>query len=64
MSLEPIYHISTGEMAFWYVYKGTPRVMRCDGVVDDTWIDFKHLCREKRYKEAMNLIKKYIKEQE
>ena len=62
MTLEPLYYISTGEVAFKYAYKERAEVKWCECVAYDAWLDFKHLCRLERYKEAMNLIKRYIKE--
>jgi len=64
MKLEPVYQFSNGMASFWYVYKGLPKVMLCEGVVEDVWTTFKSYCANGRYKDAMNLIKKYIKEEE
>jgi len=56
--------MSYGEAGFDYAYKGTVKTLACMGITLDIWCDFCKYCTNERYKEAMNLVKKYIEEDE
>ena len=64
MTLTPRYFMSYGEASFDYAYNGAVKTLPCAGITLDIWRDFCKYCTHDRYKDAMNLIKKYIKEEE
>ena len=66
MVLTPRVWLSHGGASFDYAYKGVVKEIDCMGITLDIWADFCKYCNpsKPRMKEAMNLIKKYIKEEE
>jgi len=66
MQLTPKSYTSDGSAILDYEYKGEVKELSCMGITSDIWFEFVNYCNpnKPRMKEAMNLIKKYIKEEE